>query len=86
MHLSGRACASIKAHISGLGKKNYPDVEELNALDFVLMFVPIESALIAALQRDPSLPEYALQSPRCTAFTGQFPGHGAHGGLCLAGT
>ncbi|MBT8070147.1 MAG: DNA recombination protein RmuC [Gammaproteobacteria bacterium] len=53
--------ASIKAHISGLGKKNYPDVEELNALDFVLMFVPIESALIVALQRDPGLPEYALQ-------------------------
>jgi len=53
--------ASIKSHISGLGKKNYPDVEELNALDFVLMFVPIESALIAALQSDPTLPEYALQ-------------------------
>jgi len=53
--------ASIKTHISGLGKKNYPDAEELNALDFVLMFVPIESALIAALQSDPTLPEYALQ-------------------------
>lgn len=52
---------SIKSHIAGLGKKNYPDVEELNALDFVLMFVPIESALIVALQRDPGLPEYALQ-------------------------
>lgn len=52
---------SIKTHISGLGKKNYPDVEELNALDFVLMFVPIESALIAALQSDPTLPEYALK-------------------------
>ena len=53
--------ASIKTHILGLGKKNYPDVEELNALDFVLMFVPIESALIAALQSDPTLPEYALK-------------------------
>ena len=52
---------SVRAHISGLGKKNYPDVEELNALDFVLMFVPIESALIAALQIDPTLPEYALK-------------------------
>jgi len=52
---------SIKTHISGLGKKNYPDAEELNALDFVLMFVPIESALIAALQSDPTLPEYALK-------------------------
>jgi len=51
---------SIRTHISGLGKKNYPDIEELNALDFVLMFVPIESALIAALQSDPTLPEYAL--------------------------
>jgi len=53
---------SIKTHIAGLGKKNYPDVEELNALDFVLMFVPIESALIVALQRDPTLPEYALSN------------------------
>lgn len=53
--------ASIRAHIAGLGKKNYPDAEELNALDFVLMFVPIESALIAALQTDSALPEYALQ-------------------------
>jgi len=53
--------SSIRTHISGLGKKNYPDVEELNALDFVLMFVPIESALIAALQSDPTLPEYALK-------------------------
>ncbi len=52
---------SIRTHISGLGKKNYPDAQDLNALDFVLMFVPIESALIIALQRDPSLPEYALQ-------------------------
>jgi len=51
---------SIKAHIAGLGKKNYPDAEELNALDFVLMFLPIESALIAALRSDPTLPEYAL--------------------------
>jgi DNA recombination protein RmuC len=53
--------ASIKSHIANLGKKNYPDAEELNALDFVLMFVPIESALIAALQSDSGLPEYALQ-------------------------
>ena len=52
---------SIKAHIDGLARKNYADAEELNALDFVLMFVPIESALIAALRQDPGLPEYALQ-------------------------
>ncbi len=51
---------SLRAHIDGLSAKNYPGAEELNALDFVLMFVPVESALIAALQRDPNLPEYAL--------------------------
>lgn len=53
---------SIKAHITGLGKKNYPDAEELKALDFVLMFVPIESALIGALQYDSTLPEFALKN------------------------
>ncbi len=52
---------SIKTHITGLSKKNYPDAGELNALDFVLMFVPIESALIGALHSDPSLPEFALK-------------------------
>lgn len=53
---------SIKAHITGLGKKNYPDADELKALDFVLMFVPIESALIGALQYDSTLPEFALKN------------------------
>jgi DNA recombination protein RmuC len=52
---------SIKNQIDNLAGKNYPAAEDLNALDFVLMFVPIESALIAALQKDSSLPEYALK-------------------------
>jgi len=53
---------SIRQHIKGLGEKRYAEVPELNALDFVLMFVPIESALIAALQADPELPEFALRN------------------------
>jgi len=52
---------SIRAHIDSLAAKNYASVEELRALDFVLMFVPIEAALITALHHDPTLPEYALQ-------------------------
>jgi DNA recombination protein RmuC len=56
-----RHVQSIKNQIDSLAKKNYPNVDELNALDFVLMFVPIESALIAALHEDPGLPEYALK-------------------------
>jgi DNA recombination protein RmuC len=53
---------SIRQHIRGLGEKRYAEVPELNALDFVLMFVPIESALIEALQADSELAEYALRN------------------------
>ena len=53
---------SIRQHIRGLAEKRYAEVPELNALDFVLMFVPIESALIEALQADPELPEFALRN------------------------
>lgn len=52
---------SIRTHIRNLGEKRYGDAPELNALDFVLMFVPIESAMIAALHSDPDLPAYALE-------------------------
>lgn len=53
---------SIRQHIKSLGEKRYAEVADLNALDFVLMFVPIESALIEALQTDPELPAYALEN------------------------
>lgn len=52
---------SIREHITNLSEKRYPEVAELRALDFVLMFVPIEAALIAALQRDADLPAFALE-------------------------
>jgi DNA recombination protein RmuC len=52
---------SIRAHIKGLGEKRYAELPDLNALDFVLMFLPIEAALIEALQTDPELPAYALE-------------------------
>ncbi len=51
---------SIRQHIKTLGEKRYAELPGLDALDFVLMFVPIESALIAALQADPELPVLAL--------------------------
>jgi DNA recombination protein RmuC len=54
--------ASLKQHVRGLGEKRYAEIPELDSLDFVLMFVPIESALIAALQADPTLAEYALRN------------------------
>ncbi len=51
---------SIRQHIKNLGEKRYSELPGLDALDFVLMFVPVEAALIAALQADPELPVFAL--------------------------
>lgn len=53
---------SLRQHIKTLAEKRYAEIQALNALDFVLMFVPIESALIAALQADPELAEFALRN------------------------
>ena len=53
---------SLRQHVRNLGEKRYAEIPELNSLDFVLMFVPIEGALISALQADPELPEFALRN------------------------
>lgn len=53
---------SIRQHIRNLGEKRYSELPGLDALDFVLMFVPVEAALIAALQADPELPVFALNN------------------------
>lgn len=50
---------SIKGHISGLGSKNYQDLYGINSPDFVLLFVPIESSFVIAIQRDLELFEFA---------------------------
>ncbi len=43
---------SIRAHIKGLSAKDYQNIEDINPPDFVLMFIPIESAFSLALQKD----------------------------------
>ena len=53
-HLKEHA-ASVKRHIKLLSEKNYEQIEEIKTLDFVLMFVPIEPALFAALEQDQTL-------------------------------
>jgi DNA recombination protein RmuC len=47
--------ASVRGHISSLGKAGYHRVSELDAPDFVVMFVPIEPAFLMALQSDSEL-------------------------------
>jgi DNA recombination protein RmuC len=46
---------SIKKHFRELGDKNYTDLYSINSPDYVLMFVPIEPALMVALQEDSKL-------------------------------
>lgn len=47
--------ASVRRHVEELAKKDYSSLAGLQAPDFVLMFVPVEPALHAALEEDPSL-------------------------------
>ncbi len=49
----------MKGHIDGLSGKRYQDNEKLRSHDCVLMFVPIEGGLAAALTADPGLFLYA---------------------------
>jgi DNA recombination protein RmuC len=49
----------VKGHIDGLAGKRYQENEKLEAHDCVLMFVPIEGALAAALTQEPDLFSYA---------------------------
>lgn len=52
---------SLKRHIKDLSSKNYPSLYQLKSVDFTLLFVPIESALMAASEADPHLAQYALE-------------------------
>tara|TARA_R110000822_G_scaffold60287_4_gene150192 strand:- start:22761 stop:24092 length:1332 start_codon:yes stop_codon:yes gene_type:complete len=47
--------SSIRNHISGLSRKAYEELEGVNTLDFVLIFVPIEAAFMLALEQDHNL-------------------------------
>ncbi len=46
---------SVKKHVEELSVKKYQQIYELNSLDFVLMFVPLESAFVAGMQGDHQL-------------------------------
>ena len=50
---------SIKKHINELHSKNYQHIYELNSLDFVMMFMPVEPAFLLAIRYDPGLWGYA---------------------------
>jgi DNA recombination protein RmuC len=53
---------SISGHIKGLSKKDYQDLTGVRTLDYVLMFIPIESAFISAIENAPELIKLALDN------------------------
>lgn len=50
---------SIKNHIKQLSEKNYAQARNLNSLEFILLFIPVEGALAAAVKADPHLFRHA---------------------------
>ena len=52
---------SVKDHINGLAGKNYENLKGINTLDFVFMFIPIEGALLLALDNDVNLYDDAFK-------------------------
>jgi len=50
---------SVRQHIRGLGEKNYQALYGVESLDFVVMFMPLEGAFMAALTADRDLFQFA---------------------------
>jgi len=50
---------SIKEHVKSLSEKSYQQASKLDVPDFVLLFMPVESAFSIAIQKDPGLFNFA---------------------------
>ncbi len=51
---------AVKKHIDTLSIKNYQSLYNMQSPDFVLMFIPIDTAFSMALQSEPTLFQYAF--------------------------
>lgn len=52
---------SIKRHVEQLSEKNYQDLYQIESPDFVLMFIPIETAFALAINQETSLYSKAFE-------------------------
>ncbi|MGO4894092.1 DNA recombination protein RmuC [Flavobacterium sp. W21_SRS_FM6] len=53
---------SLRSHIKELGKKDYQDLKGLRSLDYVLLFIPIESAFLLAADHAPDILKLAFDN------------------------
>ena len=53
---------SIITHIKGLSTKKYEDIDGVQTLDFVLMFIPVEGAFLLATSTEDSLFKIAFEN------------------------
>lgn len=53
--------SSVKKHVDELSAKDYTKLKGIETLDFIFMFVPIESALLMAMEQDATLFDYAFK-------------------------
>lgn len=60
-HLLSRHVDCIKRHINGLSSKEYQKLLKERSLDYVIIFIPIESAYIDAVKYDSSLYDFAYR-------------------------
>ncbi len=51
---------SLRNHIKELGKKDYQDLKGIRTLDYVLLFIPIESAFLLVADQAPALMKLAF--------------------------
>ena len=54
--------AAARKSIKGLGEKQYQQLYEINSLDFVLLFIPIEPAFLESCDWGPGCSIPALQT------------------------
>lgn len=52
---------SVREHIKGLANKSYENLKGINSLDFIFMFIPVEGALLLALDNDTNLYDEAFK-------------------------
>lgn len=52
---------AVRAHVESLNAKGYSELKGIKSLDYILMFMPIEAAFVAAFREDEALYTYAFE-------------------------